>query len=164
MIAHRQIMINLAEAIRQSADVATYCSQHFGRALSIHVGAYPDGIPGEKDSPYLWIYAANDENDIVAADETFMVCMEVGGCVQGENGERKISRVIAERTAAVNGLTVNGGNEVVENLRDMILAIVRDVRAGAYISRLWRLENDISHFPLEWAVIFAEFNEPEALT
>ena len=164
MTSHRQIMVQLAQAIQASEAVATYCYQHFGRALAIHVGAYPDGIPGEKESPYLWIYAANDENDIVAADETFMVCMEVGGCVTGENGERKIERVVVQRTAAINGLTVNGGNEIVEDLRDMILAIVREARAGAYVTRIRREENDISHFPLEWAVIYVEYNEPEALT
>ena len=164
MTSHRQIMVQLAQAIQASEAVATYCYQHFGRALAINVGAYPDGVPDEKDAPFLWIHAADDENESVATDETFTVRMVVGGLVQGENGERKIERVVVQRTEAINGLAVNGGNEIVEDLRDMILAIVREARAGAYVTRIRREENDISHFPLEWAVIYVEYNEPEALT
>lgn len=164
MISHRQIMINVAQAIQASEEIAAYCYQHFGRALAINVGAYPNGVPGEADSPFLWIHAANEENEEVMSDETFSVRMVVGGCVTGPDGEKVIERVVAERTAAVNGLTINGGNEIVEDLRDMILAIVRDAAAGAFVTRMRREENDISHFPLEWAVVYVEYNEPESLT
>ena len=45
----------------------------------------------------------------------------------------------------------------------MLIGIVRSCRAGAYPIRIRRDENDISHFPLEWAVVYVEYNEPEAL-
>lgn len=156
-------MAKLAEAIQASDDVATYCYQHFGRALAINVGAYANGIPDENDSPFLWIHAADDENEQVGSEDSFTVRLVVAGCVKGADGERYIENVVVPRTTSVNGLTINGGNAIVEDLRDMIIGIVRDAKAGAYPIRIRREENDISHFPLEWAVIYIEFNEPEAL-
>lgn len=164
MKSHREIMVKLAEAIQANAEIATYCYQHFGRALAINVGAYPHGIPGEADSPFLWIHAADEENESVADDGTFTVRMVVAGCVEGSGGERVIENVVVPRTASVNGLTINGGNKIVEDLRDMILAIARKAGAGAYVQRIRRYENDISHFPLEWAETYVEYEEPEALT
>lgn len=163
MISHRQILVNLAQAIRASETVADYCREHFGRALSINVGAYAAGIPDESESPFLWIHAADDENELLSDDETFVARLVVAGCVKGENGETVIERTVAARTETENGLTINGGNEIVENLRDIVIGIVRDASAGAFVTRIRREENDISHFPLEWAVIYVEFNEPEAL-
>ena len=85
------------------------------------------------------------------------------GCVKGADGERYIENVVVPRSASVNGLVINGGNAIVEDLRDMIIGIVREAKAGAYPIRIRREENDISHAPLEWAVIYIEYNEPEAL-
>lgn len=157
-------MTNLAREILENADVAAYCREHFGRGLAINVGAYPNGIPGAKDSPFLWIHADDIENEEVAADEIFTVRLVVAGCVLGPDGERFIENVVQERTAEANGLTVNGGNAIVEDLRDLIISIIKDARAGAFVQRIRREENDISHAPLEWAVIFVDFIEPEALT
>lgn len=156
-------MTNLAEAIRDSAAVAEYCRLHFGRALAINVGAYASGIPDESASPFLWIHAADAENESVGSEDNFTVRLVVAGCVNGADGERYIENVVTERTETANGLTINGGNLVVENLRDIIIGIVRNAAAGAYPVRIRREENDISHVPLEWAVIYVEYNEPEAL-
>lgn len=93
-----------------------------------------------------------------------MIHMIVGGLVTGPDGEKYVRVVGVERTDAANGLVVNGGNKIVEDLRDMILAIVREARAGAIVSRIRRAENDISHFPLEWAEMYVEYIEPESLT
>ena len=164
MISHRQIMINAADAVRASGEIAAYCIQHFGRPLEIHVGAYPTGIPGEKEAPFLWVIPAAVENESVATDESFIIHMVVGGLVKGPDGEKYIRAVGVERTETENGLIVNGGNKIVEDLRDMVLAIVRDARAGAIVSRIRRAENDISHFPLEWAEMYVEYIEPESLT
>ena len=164
MTSHRQIMINAAAAVQASAEIAAYCVQHFGRPLEIHVGAYPTGIPGEKEAPFLWVIPAAVENDSVATDESFVIHMIVGGLVTGPDGEKYVRVVGVERTDAANGLVINGGNKIVEDLRDMILAIVRDARAGAIVSRIRRAENDISHFPLEWAEMYVEYIEPESLT
>ena len=163
MKSHRSIMQKLAEAIQASSDVAQYCTAHFGRALAINVGAYANGIPDEAESPFLWIHAADDENEQVGSEDTFTVRLVVAGCVKGEGGEQYIENVVVERDESVNGLTINGGNVVVEDLRDMIIGIVREAKAGAYPVRIRREENDISHFPLEWAVMYIEYNEPEAL-
>lgn len=163
MIAHRTIMERLGRAVAESAQVLEYCREHFGRGLAVHVGAYPSGIPELKDSPFLWI-TPRDENEDVKTDETFTVRLVVGGAVKGPNGESVIENVVIERTEEVNGLVVNGGNLIVENLRDMILAIVRDAKAGAVVAKIRRDENDISHFPLEWANVYVDYFEPESLT
>lgn len=163
MISHRTIMTNAAQAIAGSADVFNYCLENFGRGLAVHVGAYAQGVPDEKDSPFLWIIPV-EENEAVNEDETFTVRMVVAGCVKGPDGEQYIENVIIPRTAAANGLTVNGGNKIVEDLRDMIIPIVRNAKAGARVRAIRRQENDIAHFPLEWAEFFVSYLEPESLT
>ena len=163
MIAHRTIMVNIGEAVRASAAVLDYCRTHFGRGLDVHVGAYPNGVPGPKDSPFLWIIP-KDENEAVKVDETFTVRLVVGGCVKGPDGESVINNVVVERKDDANGITVNGGNLIVEDLRDLILRIVRDAKAGAIVAKIRRDENDISHFPLEWANVYLDYFEPESLT
>ena len=162
MIAHRQIMNNAATAVCDSVDVLNYCVQHFGRGLSVHVGAYAKAVPGEKDAPFLWI-TPKDENEALKEDDLFSVAFIVGGLVKGENGEKVIENVVTPRTASANGLTLNGGNAIVEDLRDIIMRIVRNAHAGAIVNRIRREENDISHFPLEWAVFYVEYLEPEGL-
>ena len=164
MKSHRSILEKVAMAIQASTDVANYCFEHFGRALAINVGAYANGIPDENDSPFLWIHAADDENESVSSEDTFTVRIVVAGCVHGPDGEQYIENKVVERSTSVNGLTINGGNVIVEDLRDMIIGIVRNAKAGSFPIKIRREENDISHFPLEWAVIYVEYNEPEALT
>ena len=51
-----------------------------------------------------------------------------------------------------------------EGLRDLIIGVVRNANAGAIVNRMRREESDISHFPLEWAVFYVEYLEPEDLT
>ena len=75
-----------------------------------------------------------------------------------------IENIVAPRTASANGLTLNGGNAIVEDLRDIVMRIVRNANAGAIVNRIRREENDIAHFPLEWAVFYVEYLEPESLT
>ena len=160
MISHRSVMAAAGAAVRDSADVLNYCLQHFGRGLAVHVGAYAQGVPGIEDSPFLWIIP-QEENEAVNEDQVFTVRMTVGGAVKGESGEKVITNVVTPRTDAANGLTVNGGNKIVEDLRDIIIGVVRNAKAGARAIR--REENDIAHFPLEWASIFVEYFEPESL-
>lgn len=162
MISHRQIMNNAATAVRDSADVLEYCKTNFGRGIDINVGAYAQGIPSAEDSPFLWIQP-KEENEALNQDETFTVRFTVGGCVKGEGGEKVIMNRITERTSEQNGLTLNGGNAVVENLRDRIMEVVRDAKAGARVVAMRRVENDIAHFPLEWAEFFVDYFEAETL-
>lgn len=163
MISHREILTGLGAAICADETVTAYCVQHFGRGLAVIVGAYAQGIPGEADSPFCWIHAADDENEMVGSEDSFTARVVVAGCVEGPSGESYIEDVRSVRTATANGLTVNGGNKIVEDLRDIIIGVVRNCRAGSYPVRVRRAENDISHLPLEWAVIYIEYNEPEAL-
>ncbi|MBO7685762.1 MAG: hypothetical protein J6V72_05230 [Kiritimatiellae bacterium] len=162
MISHRQIMNNAATAVCNNVDVLNYCVQHFGRGLDVHVGAYAQVRPGEKNSPFLWITPI-EENEALKEDDLFSVMFCVGGLVKGENGEKVIENVVTPRTASANGLTLNGGNAIVEDLRDIIMRIVRNAHAGAIVNRIRREENDISHFPLEWATFYVEYLEPESL-
>ena len=112
MIAHRTIMRNIGEAVCASADVLAYCRTNFGRGLAVHIGAYPDGVPGVDDSPFLGIQP-HEESEAEKTDETFSVLLTVGGCVKGPDGEGVINNVVTERTAEANGLVVNGGNKIV---------------------------------------------------
>lgn len=162
MISHRQIMNNAAIAVRDSANVLEYCKDNFGRGIDINVGAYAQGIPTAEDSPFLWIQP-KEENEAVNQDETFTVRFTVGGCVKGEGGEKVIMNRITQRTLEQNGLTLNGGNAIVENLRDIIMEVVRNAKAGARVVAMRRVENDIAHFPLEWAEFFVDYFEAEAL-
>lgn len=163
MTSRRQIMIKAGRAVMNSAAVLAFCKEHFGRGIEVHVGAYAQGIPGKDDAPYLWIYAAPSENESVRSDETFTVHFEVGACVVGPDGEKKIGIVEQGRTAGTNGMVINGGNETVESLRDMIAGIVRGTKAGAIVAKIRRTENDIEHYPLEWAEFEVDYEELESL-
>ena len=155
MISHRQIMTNMGQSVRDSASVLEYCIANFSRGLAIHVGAYADQIPGEEDSPFLWIFA-DGESETVATDETFAVSFVVGGCPLGPNGEKVINNVLTERSQEANGLVVNGANKIVEDLRDIILGVIRDAKCGGRIVNFTRSENDLAHQPLEWAAFEVE--------
>lgn len=156
-------MNNVAIAVRDSDEVLAYCRENFGRGIDINVGAYAQGIPSVDDSPFLWIQP-KEENEAVNDDTTFTVRMVVGGCVKGENGEKVIINRVTERTAEQNGLTLNGGNAIVETLRDEIMKVVRNAKAGARVVAMRREENDIAHFPLEWATFYVDYFEAESLS
>ena len=160
MTKHNDIMLALGEAIRTNADIAAFCAEHFGRALDIHIGAYANGIPDEKDSPFCWICANEDENESVAADATFTVRVVVAGCVKGADGESYIETRTHERTATENGLVADGGGSVIEDLRDSVCRICATALVGAIPSAIRREEQPISHLPLDWAVIYVDYLEP----
>lgn len=163
MTAHRQILNNVATAIAASEDVRDFCISHFGRGLAVHVGAYAAAVPSEKDSPFCWLMPMDDENEATKDDDLYTVRIVVGGIVKGAGGEKVINNVVIERTATANGLTLNGGNAIVEELRDMILVLVRNAKAGAIVNRIRRQEQDIEHHPLSWAVMQVEYLEPDSL-
>ena len=162
MISHRSVMTAAGRAVCESAEVLNYCLANFGRGLAVHIGAYAKGIPGIEDTPFLWIIP-QDENEAVNEDEVFTVRMTLGAAVLGPDGEKVITNEVIRRTDTSNGLVVNGGNAIVEDLRDIIIGVIRNAKAGARIRAIRREENDISHFPLEWATIFVEYFGAEAL-
>lgn len=163
MTAHRKIINTLATKIAASDEVRNFCIANFGRGLAVHVGAYAAALPGEKDAPFCWL-TPREENEATKEDDLFTVRVVVGGLVKGSGGEKVITNTITERTATQNGLTLNGGNATVEELRDLIMLIARDANAGAIVNRIRREENDIAHFPLEWATMYVEYLEPDALS
>lgn len=163
MTAHRQILNNVATAIAESEAVRDFCVTNFGRGLAVHVGAYAAAVPGEKEAPFCWI-TPEEENEATKEDDLFTMRVVIGGLVKGSGGEKVITNVVTERTDTANGLTLNGGNAIVEELRDIILVIVRNANAGAIVNRIRREENDISHFPLEWALFHVEYLEPDSLS
>ena len=163
MTAHRQIMNNVATAIAESEAVREFCIENFGRGLAVHVGAYAAAVPGEREAPFCWI-TPQEENEATKEDDVFTVRIVIGGLVKGPSGEKVITNVVIERTDEANGLTLNGGNAIVEELRDIILVIVRNAKAGAIVNRIRREENDIAHFPLEWATFYVEYLEPDSLS
>ena len=156
-------MNNLASAIANSSSVLEYCIANFQRGLAVHVGAYAQAVPSENDSPFCWI-SATDENEAIKEDDLFTVRVVIGGCVKGSSGEKVITNIVTPRTSTANGLTLNGGNEIVENLRDLIITLARNAAAGAIVNRIRREENDIAHFPLEWATFYIEYLEPDSLS
>lgn len=162
MTSHRQIMTNLGTDICASESVKNLCISSFGRGLEVVISSYAQGIPEEEEAPFLWIHAQN-ENELVAADETFTVRCVLGCVVENSDGERMICNRVTERTNESNGLVIAGANKTVEDLRDAIIAVVRDSRPGAIIDKIRVTENDLSHFPLEWAEFEVDFTEPEAL-
>lgn len=163
MTAHRQIMNSIATAIAESEAVRDFCIENFGRGLAVHVGAYAAAVPGEREAPFCWI-TPQDENEATKDDDLFTVRIVIGGLVKGPSGEKVITNVVIERTETDNGLTLNGGNAIVEDLRDLILVLVRNAKAGAIVNRIRREENDIAHFPLEWATFYVEYLEPDSLS
>lgn len=162
MTRHRDILNRAATAIAENEAIRDFCVEHFGRGLAVHVGAYAAAVPGERDAPFCWITPVED-NEALKEDDLFSVLFVVGGLVTGENGEKVITYVVTERTDTANGLTLNGGNAIVEELRDMALVTVRNANAGSIVNRIRRDENDVSHFPLEWATFQVEYMTPDTL-
>lgn len=168
MTSHRSIMVNAATAVRDSLDVKTAAVSAFGKGLLVIVGAYPgtedeSGIPGKDAAPFLWMFADGD-NEEKAVDQTFRVRCVVAACVTDANGGCVISSTVTARTDSANGLIVNGGNKTVEDFRDTLIGVIRDAHAGAIVQRIRKTENDVSHYPLEWAEFDIEYMEPETLS
>ena len=156
-------MIRCARAIRDSETLAAHAVRDYGRGIAINVGAYPNGLPDEHDAPFLHLFAAATENEMLGADETFLMHGVFGACPINAQGERVIVIEETERTATANGLAINGGNLTVENTRDEIISVIRASECGAAVKTIRRVENDLSHFPLEWAEFEIEFYDPETL-
>lgn len=156
-------MMNLAAAIAEDPEVLAASQELFGTGLKVIVWAYGAEMPSIKDAPFLWIYAEHVENEDVDADQIFSVGMIVAAALQGERGEKLISREIKKRSAESNGLVVNG-SEKCEAFRDFLAARIREhYRPGAALRRIRRQEDDLSHFPLSWSEMFAEYVEFETV-
>lgn len=164
MISHRQIILNLATAIANDAEVLAKSKEAFGSGLKVIVGAYGDQVPGTADAPFLWVLPEAVENGEVDEDQSFAVELDIGAVVKGPDGEKYLKFEVMKRGENSNGLIVNGGAKLVEDFRDFLARkVIEEYRPGAILSRIRRVEEDLEHFPLSVAAMYLEFNEPETL-
>lgn len=162
MASSADIMIAAANAVAASEEVKTFCVEHFGKGLQIIVNSYTADIPSEKIAPYLWIYADGD-TEVVKSDANFVIGMELGANLRGEDGERFIKSEVSTRTATANGVTVCGEYLLMESLADIVQSVIRNASAGAIVTRITRRANNSAHQPLEWANFSVEYLLPTAL-
>ena len=155
------VRVNAARLVAADETIAAYCAENFGRGLLVIVDRYGvDGIPGEKDAPYAWLYT-DGENDLGNVDaETFEFVVEVGAV---DNSLRPSYTEEAARTAGANGLVLGGIAEKVERLRELVLAAITRGHVGACFNTASRSENSMSGFPLEFAALRMNFTYPETL-
>ena len=155
------VRVNAARLVAADETIAAYCAQNFGRGLLVIVDRYGlEGIPGERDAPYAWLYT-DGENDLGNVDaETFEFVVEVGAV---ENALRPSHTEEAARTASANGLVLGGIAEKVERLRELVLAAITRGHVGACFNTAARTENSMSGFPLEFAALRMNFTYPETL-
>lgn len=155
------VRVAAARLVAADEAIAAYCAQNFGRGLLVIVDRYGvDGIPGEKDAPYAWLYT-DGENELGNVDaETFEFVVEVGAV---DTALRPSYTEEAARTASANGLVLGGIAEKVERLRELVLAAITRGHVGACFNTAARTENSMSGFPLEFAALRMNFTYPETL-
>ena len=156
------VRVAAARLIQADASIATYCAENFGRGLLVIVDRYGvDGVPGEKDAPYAWIYTDGENEHGNVDAETFEFVVEVGAVT---NSIRPSYTVEAARTSGANGLVLGGIAEKVEHLRELVFAAIVRGHVGACFNTASRTENSMSGFPLEFAALRMNFTYPETLT
>lgn len=161
MTTHAQIKINAADAIAQSEDVRAFCVEHFGRGALVIVDWYgAEGAPGVKESPYVFLYSSGESETGHVDEETFEFSIEIGG-VASRHPSREAQGV---RTESANGLVVNGCAALLEELRGIIVDILKSGAFGASLRSVAFDESSTVGFPLEWCAIRCTFFEPEAIT
>ncbi len=156
------VRVAAARIIQADAAIAAYCATNFGRGLQVIVDRYGvDGMPGEEDAPYCWIYTDGVNELGNVSEETFEFVIEVGAV---STALRPSYTEEAARTSTANGLVLGGIAEIVETLREMCISAVREGRVGAIFNTASRAENSMSAFPLEWAAARMNFDYPETLS
>ena len=155
------VRVAAARLIAADAAVAAYCAEQFGRGLLVIVDRYGvDGIPGEKDAPYAWLYTDGENEHGNVDAETFEFVVEVGAV---DTALRPSYTEEAPRTTGANGLVLGGIAEKVERLRELVLAAITRGHVGACFNTAARTENSMSGFPLEFAALRMNFTYPETL-
>lgn len=155
------VRVAAARAVSGSSAIATYCAEHFGRALLVIVDRYGvDGAPGERDAPYCWLYSDGDNELGNVESESFEFVVEVGAI---SSSLRPSYTQEAERTASANGLVLGGISAYVETLRDMVIDVIANTGVGACFNSASRAENSMSGFPLEFAAARMNFTYPTTL-
>ena len=122
------VRVAAARLVAADETIAAYCAENFGRGLLVIVDRYGvDGLPGEKDAPYCWLYTDGD-NELGNVDaDTFEFVVEVGAV---DDAIRPSYTEEAARTAAANGLVLGGIAEKVERLRELATVKVLGFYSG----------------------------------
>lgn len=161
MTNHADIKRAVAEAIRDSEEVRDFCVEHFGRGALVIVDWFgAQGVPGVKEAPFVFLYSAAENDSGFVDEETFTVHVVVGGCGRTETPAREVG---TERTAAQNGLVVNGISAELEELRGIVEEVVTSGAFGAVPRTFTRVESSTADWPLEWAKLNIDFFEPETI-
>lgn len=162
MSPHETIKANVAKAIADSTAIRDWCISHFGRGLAVIVNTYgSEGAPGEKESPFCWIYSDGVNESGFVDEETFEFVIVVGATDPSPVPTRS---TVYQRTATANGLTINGIASVIETLREMVYAVVADCAPGAILRTASRNEANVADYPLEWADLRLSYFEPESIS
>jgi hypothetical protein len=150
-----------ARLVAANEAIAVYCAENFGRGLQVIVDRYGlEGVPGENDAPYAWIYT-DGENELGNVDaESFEFVVEVGAVNPAIRPSYTVER---ERAAAANGLVLGGIAAKVEELRELVFAAIAGGAVGACFNTASRTEDSVSGFPLEYAALRMNFTYPATL-
>lgn len=162
MVTHSYIKAAIAQAVASSNEVKEFCVDHFGRGALVIVDWYgAEGEPGEEESPFVFVYSANntDEGGFVD-EETYTARIVVGSC--DPNGEPTKDSTTG-RTETSNGLVTNGIGALVEEFRNIVEGVVKSASCGAVARTYRREEVSTREYPLEWAALEVEFFEPQTL-
>ena len=68
------------------------------------------------------------------------------------------------RNERSNGLIVFGSLNILDSFRNCLNRILNENDFGLPVMKVTMKNTSSSHYPLEWAVMYVEYNEPEALT
>lgn len=161
MTNHSQIKIELAKLIRADEDVRAFCVSHFGRGAQVIVDWFgAEGAPGVKQSPFIFLYSANENDTGFVDEETFDIHIVVGGAARADSPHRDTMHARDENQ---NGLIVNGIASELEELRGLVEAVVLAGGYGAQPRTLTREESSTADWPLEWAKLNVSLFEPETI-
>ena len=161
-ITPHSVRVAAARLVAASEAIALYCRENFGRALLVCVDRYGvDGVPGEADAPYAWLYTDGENELGNVSAESFEFVVEVGAV---DDSLRPSYNQEAARTASANGLVLGGIAEKVERLRELVLDAITSGHVGACFNTAARSENSMSGFPLEYAALRLNYSYPETLS
>lgn len=159
---HEQLKVNLATAIADDATLCAYVKEQFGAMPLVIVNRYgAQGVPGEKEAPFIYIFSEEAENEAGDVDEeTFSVGVVFGAVDSGPCVRKFVKRLRSDDAA---GIEVYGVLDKVEAVREMIFRIVQTSRHGAIFRTVTRTEENVADYPLEWAKLAISYAEPETL-
>jgi hypothetical protein len=161
MTAHHTIMRTVCDKLAASTAIRDWCVAQFSKGCQIQLDAFgAAGLPGVEDAPFLFVYAdGENEAEGSVSEETFEFIIIAG--VQSKTDGGIDQTVVSARTAAANGLTVNGIADLAETLRGLALTAIRATEVGAIYRSAVLSESGTLDYPLQWARARLSFFEPQ---